>query len=308
MGGFIGVGGGGKPLEEDEQDITDIQDFEAFWEEIDADGNGRVTLHELASHYGVLHLIPDTGEAQARSGAPPSHRDPQYLEKRLDELHEREFGRAEKRPGGALLFFIIWDVVAFIAAVALVVPFLYREVIEGEINSLEEALADWRIRCGLYFLKVVIALLAFPFLVFAMPLMQIWLTHVKPTGYDQAGNCVPSLSSSQIKAKFRSQYIEEQKAKAKGWTPHWYEGCWDRCLGVDPEAELSIEDGILSKPLKRRTGKLSVVEAARQRRMQQARRERLPEASLLMAERAQEGPPLEGKLQVRGDPGSLLML
>ena len=181
-------------------------------------------------------------------------------------------------------------------------------MIEGEIHTMGEALSDWRIRCGLYFLKVVIALLSFPFLTFAIPLMQIWLTHVKPTGYDQAGNCVPSLSSSQIKAKFRTQYIEKQKAKAKGWTPQWYEGCWDRCLGVDPEAELSIEDGILSQPLKKRTGKLSVVEAARQRRMQQARRERLPEASLLMAERAQDGPPLEGKLQIRGDPGSLLML
>ena len=80
-----------------------------------------------------------------------------------------------------------------------------------------QLLTDWRIRCTLYFLKVVIALLAFPFLIFAMPLMQIWLTHVRPTGYDQAGHCVPSLSSSQIKAKFRAAYIAKQnRAQREG--------------------------------------------------------------------------------------------
>ena len=164
-------------------------------------------------------------------------------------------------------------------------------------------------RCATW--QVVIALLAFPFLVFAMPLMQIWLTHVKPTGYDRAGNCVPSLSSNQIKAKFRAQYVAQQQAKNQAFRagrPHsepCWETCWDRCLGVDPEAELSIEDGI--GPQVKKGGRVSVVEAARQRRQQQARRERLPEASLLMADRAHEGP-LEGRLQIRGDPGSLLML
>ena len=80
-------------------------------------------------------------------------------------------------------------------------------------------LTDWRIRCTLYFLKVVIALLAFPFLIFAMPLMQIWLTHVRHTGYDQAGHCVPSLSSSQIKAKFRAAYIAKQNRAQREGVP-----------------------------------------------------------------------------------------
>jgi hypothetical protein len=34
---------------------------------------------------------------------------------------------------------------------------------------------------------VVIALMSFPFLVFALPLVQDWVTHVKPTGYDRSG-------------------------------------------------------------------------------------------------------------------------
>ena len=39
--------------------------------------------------------------------------------------------------------------------------------------------------------QVVIALMSFPFLVFALPLVQDWVTHVKPTGYDRSGKCVP---------------------------------------------------------------------------------------------------------------------
>ena len=53
--------------------------------------------------------------------------------------------------------------------------------------------------------------------------------------------------------------------------------------------------------------KASVVEAARQRRQQQARQERLPEASLLVMGHASEQR-LEGKLQLKGDPSMMLML
>ena len=72
---------------------------------------------------------------------------------------------------------------------------------------------------------------------------------------------------------------------------------------VDPEAELSIESGMLPK---KKGGKLSVVEAARMRRINQVRRERLPEASLFFAQRANDGP-LEGKLQIRGDAGMMML-
>ena len=36
--------------------------------------------------------------------------------------------------------------------------------------------------------------MSFPFLVFALPLVQDWVTHVKPTGYDRSGKCVPKMS------------------------------------------------------------------------------------------------------------------
>ena len=62
-----------------------------------------------------------------------------------------------------------------------------------------DVLEDWRVRCALYFCKVFIAMLSFPFLVFALPLASDWLTHVKASGYDKAANCVQKYSSSQIK-------------------------------------------------------------------------------------------------------------
>ena len=35
--------------------------------------------------------------------------------------------------------------------------------------------------------------MSFPFLVFALPLVQDWVTHVKPTGYDRSGKYVPKM-------------------------------------------------------------------------------------------------------------------
>ena len=111
-----------------------------------------------------------------------------------------------------------------------------------------------------------------------------------------------SLPGGAVKAKFRAMYIAK---KNKGEQD--LQGCWDRVIGVDPEAELAIEDAGFDQVKREKGKKLSVVEAARQRRMQQARRERLPEASLLMAEHVHQGN-LDGRLQIRGDPGSLMML
>ena len=89
--------------------------------------------------------------------------------------------------------------------------------------------------------------MSFPFLVFALPLVQDWVTHVKPTGYDRSGKCVPrspderrsackclprrlaphldphrcvpKMSVDQIKAKFRYQQTvrrKQQLASAAG--------------------------------------------------------------------------------------------
>ena len=144
--------------------------------------------------------------------------------------------------------------------------------------------------------------------------MQGWLTHVKPTGYDRAGNCVPKLSSSDIKAKFRERYLEYSMATADRPKPKpmssadWYadfDGVWDRAIGVDAAQEMELDSSLGTA--EKEGKKASVVEAARQRRQQQARQERLPEASLLVMGHASEQR-LEGKLQLKGDPSLMLML
>jgi hypothetical protein len=286
----------------------DARDFEQFWAQVDSKHEERVTLADLANEYGVAHLLitPTEDWEAGVGGGRNAALDPRYIEKRLEELHRREFGEVQRRPGGALLYFVVWDACAFITAVAFALPFLWREMVYGGLHTLSATLADWRVRCGLYFLKVAIALLSFPFLLFALPLVQEWLTHAKPTGYDLSGTCVPRLNSSQIKAKFRHKFLEAKRTRGDAHA----RSCWDRAIGVDPEAELSIDEALQSARTKAAPSggpqTASVVEAARRRRRQQVREDRLPEASLLLVDDGAAH--LKGKLQFKGDPSSLLML
>jgi len=300
-GAHTGGVGGGAPQ----------QPFDRFWAHIDRDGDGYVTLKELADVFGVAHIVTpqDTEEKPI-----PLPTDPRYIEHRLEQLHQREFGVVRNRPGGALIYFVIWDICAFFIAWISILPFLYREVQIEHIDTFDELFSDWRARTGVYFLKTLIALLAFPFLIFTLPLMQGWLTHVKPTGYDKAGNCVPKLSSSDIKAKFRERYLQYSIETADRPKPKpmssadWYaefDGVWDRTIGVDAEREMELDTSLGTA--EKEGNQASVVEAARQRRQQQARLERLPEASLLVMGHASEQR-LEGKLQLKGDPSMMLML
>ena len=96
--------GDGASVHDDEQgDVRETMSFEQFWSQLDANQDGRVALTELASHYGVSHLVAPAYDRRGGEGL--SHLDPQYLDKRLEELHEREFGRIHRWPGGALLYF-----------------------------------------------------------------------------------------------------------------------------------------------------------------------------------------------------------
>ena len=237
--------------------------------------------------------------------APPS--DSRYIEQRLEALNAKinDGDDAKHWPGGALIYWVVWDVFAFACGVAITTPFLISEIHGGHITTFGEALTDWRLRCALYFCKVVIALMSFPFLIFAVPLVQDWVTHVKPTGYDQAGNCVPRLSAAQIKAKFRQEFIEKRKhelvhgqAKLCGCIgDDW----WDRILGVDMNYGLYYdhEEEHDNDPAGKKK-KDTIVDAARKARMRQLRKERLPEATLLPVVHSRD-PKLEGRLQITGD-------
>lgn len=191
-------------------------------------------------------------------------------------------------------------------------PFLLREATfvmnEEDGTDFGDVLEDWRVRCALYFLKVFIAMLSFPFLVFALPLAQDWLTHVKASGYDKAANCVQKYSSSQIKAKFRHLYNEEKKRRAKNPSTRSdkVQDCWDRFIGVDAEKEMrmeSLEEAEAQRDPTKKGQALSVVEAAEMRRRQQARHDFGDEATLMVFERDKTG-----ELRLQGDPSSLMML
>jgi len=309
----------GKPSA-DEIEIENLKTFDQFWEEVDTNGDGRIDLKELKDYYGY------TGNKNEEEEKVISYDDPNYIEKRLEELHRQEFGKRQHRPGGALIYFVCWDVAIFTLGLSIVIPFLYRETQAAELSSLAEFLSDWRIRCGLYFLKVFVAILAFPFLIFALPLIQEWLTHVKASGYDTSANCCTKLSSSQIKAKFRYVYIAETKKRAAraaalaasgrrdpgGGYYDAVHDCWDRFLGVDAEYEMRVDSEVQEQPQKAKKGPqkaMSVVEAAEQRRRNQTRQDFGDEATLMVFERySGDTPRLKGQLMLQGDPSSLLML
>jgi hypothetical protein len=307
-----GWGYTGKPTPADEAQIAlaeehvdGFKSFDEFWAGVDVARAGRVELKRLKLYYGVVaakELRPSVDMGALKLD------DPNYVQKRLEELHEWEFGRVKNRPGGALVYWVIWDMCAFSLAVLVIIPFVYREaraiLAEDPQNDFGDVLEDWRVRCALYFLKVFIAMLSFPFLVYALPLAQDWLTHVKASGYDKAANCVQKYSSAQIKAKFRHLYNEEVKRRAKGSSQSdKIQDCWDSFIGVDVDHEMRV-DPIESDvdPSRKNQPALSVVEAAELRRRQQARNDFGDEASLMIFEHK------NGTLQLQGDPSSLMML
>ena len=78
------------------------------------------------------------------------------------------------------------------------------------------------------------------------------------------------------------------------------------------QVELSIEAGETEYEDDAKKGdkggaRRSIVQQARQSRQRQVRLDQLPEASLMVVQHASD-PRLAGKLQIRGDPSSLMML
>ena len=74
---------------------------------------------------------------------------------RLEELHAKQQtdGRLSARyPAGSLVYWVLWDVFAFVFGWAVTLPFLLSEL--GHVQSFDDLLLDWRLRCALYFCKV----------------------------------------------------------------------------------------------------------------------------------------------------------
>ena len=63
----------------------------------------------------------------------------------------------------------------------------------------------WMFWVSLYYMKLLFALLSFPFLLFAVPILGDVLTLAKPTGYDKSGVLCPRLSASQVARKINTE-------------------------------------------------------------------------------------------------------
>jgi hypothetical protein len=50
---------------------------------------------------------------------------------------------------------------------------------------------EWQFRADIYWLSVLVGVLSLPFAAFVLPVLSTLLLHVRPTGYNRAGECVP---------------------------------------------------------------------------------------------------------------------
>jgi len=53
------------------------------------------------------------------------------------------------------------------------------------ITYVADSKEEWQVKATFYFCKIIYGLLSFPFLIFAVPLMDNILTRSRPTAYDK---------------------------------------------------------------------------------------------------------------------------
>lgn len=96
----------------------------------------------------------------------------------------------EKSAGGFLAYFIAWDILTTTLVVCVTVVVIYV----GQDNPSHYVF--WKV---FDFARMCQALLSFPFLIFALPLVHYPLTCAQPTGYDATGTLCPQLSGAQLR-------------------------------------------------------------------------------------------------------------
>jgi hypothetical protein len=85
--------------------------------------------------------------------------------------------------GGRLKGFLIYDIITFAISVGVFLAIYFG----GESQQ------EWQIKTTFYFCKVIYGLLSFPFLIFAVPGMQLILTRSRPTAYDKYNFIITNL-------------------------------------------------------------------------------------------------------------------
>ena len=116
-----------------------------------------------------------------------------------------KFG-AERRCGGRLPYFMLYDLVVLVVV---------GTQLGISLTALRaQGAPEWLIWTRCYYAKLVWALMSFPFIVFAVPVVGSTLHGSKATGYDQAGKLVPQLSSAKMKKKIAIEAKVAQRQRA----------------------------------------------------------------------------------------------
>lgn len=126
------------------------------------------------------------------------------------EAHRIE-SEAQASDGGHLKLFMIYDLMALLATLAVGVV-----LVPLATNTFLKT-SDTFFWTMLYYTKCSYALAALPFLFFGLPIVGPIIHGSMPTGYDQTGALVPKLSSGLIKQKIQAdeEAVEEGMARLK---------------------------------------------------------------------------------------------
>ena len=189
-----------------------------------ADGalDGTVDRDYLRALRGVEDEETGDSELIHRAASIPTHTLLSAL-----ELH-RERAGAEKRFGGAIRYFMLYDLIVLttVVTVGLVIAPLHFGIgpIAAAMSSqpLDSRAEDENLLWALlYFTNLAYALASWPFLVFEVPILGSALHRSSKTGYDKAGALCPRLSPADLKKKIekdaeRERYHERKpKERAK---------------------------------------------------------------------------------------------
>ena len=235
-----------------------------MWQGLDANKDGLLTKVEVAEMFGVGHLLlqlpadeqqallaQEFGPQGADAALDPKglhNMDMQQLEERLLELHSTKLS---SQPGGVLIYFLIWDLCAFLFVLAFLSWKVYT--IKSQVGTWEAVLDDWRFGCSLYFCKMLTGFFCLPFLIFEVPVLSSSLTHVRMTGYDEGGSCVPKLKPKDCNIRWAQRRHDMLvRFGTPGYIPglgEWIEYRWNKFLGGfddddgPPPASSSGENG-----------------------------------------------------------------
>ena len=176
-------------------------------------------MGELAALEHVrLDLADGNLDGQVDVGQQPANFAPRKVERmpgvermraRLEE--QRKLHGAERRVGGALPYFMIYDVCVLLV-LTLLWALLYALPRGVDVNSP----VFWS---SLYNLRTAYGLASWPFFIFEIPLLGVALHQCVFTAYDQTGGLVPKLTKLEVAARYRQDLaasVIEQYWRSEG--------------------------------------------------------------------------------------------